>query len=341
MVSNGFEGVPWMIGGGAQHSADVGRLLAYAALNGAEGVIAPGDLKVVATAGTADGQIHVARGAVSVLNRSTNAYSQSYTGRATQVSDLTPASTGASGRSDLVVVRVKDPQFPPYQGMYSADASIKNGPYIFPEIISGVPANTTDAFALAGEAGRSVYAIARLDIPPNTTKFTDSMIKDLRDLAMPRSLSRAYGGQPTKSQDYHVGSVDSGDPYSMAGFSDVQPMIDIPKWATHVDVSVIATSIFSASFTPPNTNLMYNNGACLVKLGSLFGPHINYDLPDQPSGESNMFTLQAANINAPVPVELRGTRQQASLRVRIDSGQIIAQPWSMVLFQVSFYERVA
>ena len=44
-----FEPHPWFIGlEGVEHSAEVARMLAWSATNGASGIITPKDLKVVA-----------------------------------------------------------------------------------------------------------------------------------------------------------------------------------------------------------------------------------------------------------------------------------------------------
>ena len=173
--TNGFEGVPWMIGGGARHSADVGRALAFVAAGGAEGVIQPGDWKVIPTTPSADAQVHVAVGSGAITNRSAGVLSQSYVSRALSVSDLDVSPTGGSARSDLVVVRVKDPQFPPwtpYDPVTQLE-SVRGGPYAFPEIIPGVSASTVDARSLG--LPHSMLAVARIDLPAGTSAVADGV----------------------------------------------------------------------------------------------------------------------------------------------------------------------
>lgn len=169
MVANGFDGVPWMVGGGAKHSANIGRVLAYAATSGGEGVIAPNDLRV-SPSSTPDAFVHVGVGAVAIPNRYGNARSESYIARASDVSDIRVGSTGSSARSDLIIARVRDPQY----GM-PAPASVADGPYIFPEIVPGVPAGIISAKALG--LAEPIYGLARIDIPANTTTITEGMIR--------------------------------------------------------------------------------------------------------------------------------------------------------------------
>lgn len=322
MVANGFEGVPWMVGGGAKHSANVGRVLAYAATSGAEGVVAPTDCKVSASAPTPDGYVHVGTGAVVVRNRYGSASSESYIARANQVSDLQVASTGSSARSDLVVVRIKDPQ---YGGQ--APASVADGPYAFPEIIPGVPAGTTDAKQIAALLNQPVYAIARIDQPANnsTGAITAGMVKSLRKLAQPRSETRNYGGGTGLEAAAIFTVADTyghGDLFDSAPLPNIQPMIDIPEWATHFDIVTQAV----VQTTPGS------QGAILTRLGdNQWGPLINWVDPIQ--------FASAADIAHVVPPELRGTTQKATMRVRVDTGQFALIRWATIVFTVTFYER--
>lgn len=230
MVANGFEGVAWMIGGGAKHSANIGRVLAYAATAGGEGVVAPGDCKVSPT-GQADNQVHVATGAVVIRNRYGAAQSESYITRAPQVSDLTVGSTGSSARSDLVVVRIKDPQYGA-----QAPASLADGPYVFPEIIPGVAAGTTSAKTISALLNQPVYAVARIDIPANTTVITGGMIKDLRELVLPRSRREMY----SNNAGAFASTLTATDWVTWPG---VTAQVKVPEWATHADMRIDISGI--------------------------------------------------------------------------------------------------
>lgn len=233
MVANGFEGVAWMVGGGAKHSANLGRVLAYAATMGAEGVIAPGDLKVSPSSGQVDAYVHIATGAVAMRNRYANARSETYIGRGVDVSDVKVGSTGSLPRSDLIVARIRDPQYgaqPP--------ADLANGPYVFPDIIPGVPANTESAAEL--NLSEPMYALARIDMPPNTDVVTLGAIKDLRELVLPRSrremFSNNCGASPTTltATEY-------------TEWPSVKMSVKVPDWATHANMRIDISGILQLS----------------------------------------------------------------------------------------------
>lgn len=320
MVANGFEGTPWMTGGGAKHSANLGRVLAYAATTGAEGVVASGDCKVVPSS-SPDGMVHVGTGALVIPNRYGTALSESYIARAPLVSDLAVASTGSSKRSDLVVVRIKDPQY----GGQSTPPDPVTAQYSFPEIISGVSESVTDAAQVAALLNHPAYALARIDIPANTSAIDAGMIKDLRKIAQPRSETRSYGG-PTglaaAALFTPANTYGQGDLFDTAPLPNVQPLIDVPKWATHFDIVAQATV----------QTLPDSQGAILTRLGNdLWGPLINWG--------DELQQITASDISRVVPPAIRGTQQRATIRTRVDSGQMALIKWATIVFTVTFYER--
>lgn len=177
---NSFDPVAVSIDGG-RHRGELWRNLAYAATQGAEGVIAPGDCKPrqLATAGP---QVRIDSGAVAIRVRSANVDNQTYIANNRAETRLDVSPTGASARSDLVVVRVKDPQYAPWPT--PAAGTAPDYQYVEPVIIPGVPATTDDFFDL--NLGYSAYALARIDLPANTTNITTDMIKGLRRVANQR-----------------------------------------------------------------------------------------------------------------------------------------------------------
>lgn len=236
MVANGFEGVPWFIGGGAKVSRRVARVLAYSAFGGNEGVAGPNDLKVVATAGTADMNVHIGTGAFGVLNRSTGVQNEAYAGRATQVSDLLIPPTGTGARSDLIVARIEDPEFPPwsaYDPVNQADM-VANGPYAFPRRISGVASNVISAAQLG--LNQSMIALARLDIPAGTTgAITPDMIKDLRQLIAPKTVefNQVQSTPPNTNPNYLLVTDTNWTNWPTNSFR-----VTVPVWATHALIEV-------------------------------------------------------------------------------------------------------
>lgn len=333
-----WDSVPWFVGGGAHHSPEVARLLAYAATAGAEGVVSPGDLKV-APLDTPGAAIRVLTGACLVPNLAASGTQQTYVGRNISEDVKGISSTGASiGRNDLIIAQVKDPFMPGEPWADPEDVTV--GPYIFTEVIPNVAASVVASNASATTylraQGISGIPLGAVLLDPNTSVITT--VRDLRALARPRSSSRQYGGPPDIPADVIYGSsprpVEAGDPYSMIALPGSTYSVEIPTWATHMDVIAMSTGVIAGVYNDPNA-FPANQGATLVKVGSMYGPLTNWDFR---SGGN--VQLVATNTGQEVPANLRGTTQPATLRVRMDTGQLGITRWSTVIFLVAFYERV-
>lgn len=254
--------VPWFIGGGAQHSAEVTRLLAFAATGGAEGIVTTDSCKVQAlsTPGTS---VRIAPGAVVMLNRSTGGGQQSYIGRVATETDLAvPATSSGGGRSDLVVLRVRDPQYPPNP----APASVPNGPYFEPFLVTNVAASTTSAAGL--NLDYPAVALARLDIPVSTATILPAHVIDVRSMAVPkqwteRRATTLGGGQGLTSDTF----VD---------WPGHAPVIAVPVWATQALVTHRLVSVSQL------TDIA--EGSLRLVFGGLTGSSVSYDFEAPPTG---------------------------------------------------------
>lgn len=217
-----WDAVPWFVGGGAQHSPEVARLLAYAATNGAEGIVTPGDLKVTATL-VPGGTVNIAPGDCLIRNRAQGGQSQTYVGR-NPIEDNVPISpTGANTRSDLIIAQIEDPFLPgePWQDPEDVTA----GPYVFTRVIPNVPSWTKRVQEVAGFEGRTAITLARVDIPASTSTITDAMITDLRKVALPRQHRQLYASSIAVARDL----TNTG---SYAKWLTDEVAIEIPEWAT-------------------------------------------------------------------------------------------------------------
>lgn len=223
-----WDAVPWFVGGGAQHSPEVARLLAYAATNGAEGIVSPGDLKVTATT-VPSGSINVSTGECLIRNRAQGGAAQTYVGRNPTQDTVSVAATGSTTRSDLVIAQIEDPFMPgePWQ----EPEDVLNGPYIFTRVIPNVPPWATKVQDISGFAGRSAITLARIDIPANTGAITDDMIVDLRQVALPRQKRQMF--VHSISQEAELKSTTD-----VQWFSD-EIAVDIPEWATSCQMIVM------------------------------------------------------------------------------------------------------
>ncbi len=220
-----LDPTPWVIAGGAQHSADLARALAFAATSGAEGVVLPDSLKV-SPFSTAGGGVNVGPGAGILLNRSPGAAEQSYVARNASSTSVPIGATGAGGgRSDLVILRVRDHQYPPWPA--PADPATAQYTELF--VVQNVPSGTTRASAL--NLGYPAIALARIDIPPSTSAITGSMIVDVRKVARPRRERIMFTAYPAVKDGL---SATAAAPHG-TGFQDFPThtwSVDIPDWAT-------------------------------------------------------------------------------------------------------------
>lgn len=221
-----WDNAAWMVKG-ARHSAEIGRLLAYVASSGAEGIIEPSDLRVVPYA-TPGAGFRVLTGACIIRNRYSGGGQQSYAARnpTEDVVDRAGFGTGSgSGRSDLVVVRIEDPQYPGT----AAPPDPLIAQYPFTRVIQGVPSGTTTAKEL--NLGYPAIALARIDYPANTSTITSAMIKDLRKVAVPRRDRQQEVTFPVTLQNIPTSSyarwpLDEG----------ATLLLSVPEWATALSV---------------------------------------------------------------------------------------------------------
>ena len=232
----GFDPVAWSVDGG-RHRGELLRVLAYAATSGSEGIVSLDDCKVheLSTPGT---QVAIDAGALLIRNRAANVRNQTYVanGRTETRLDVEPT-TSAGKRSDLVIVRVEDPQYAGWT--QPSQAAAPDFQYVKPFIIQNVPASTTDVRQL--NLGYAAYALARLDIPASTSTITNSMVKNLRKVALPRKdrqvgiWSPADGSVPIVSPP--VGPRE--------WFPQLRGGLYCPEWASKVNLLVTISQLWA------------------------------------------------------------------------------------------------
>jgi hypothetical protein len=225
---------------GALVDAAVLRIGSFMAGGRYEGVATGPSLKVKPLTTPGNG-VTINAGAGLVVNRyqasPDQAYIVSNVGDVTLGSaDMPPVST--SDRSHLVCVTVGDPEFSqvghPWMPGTIPAGSEETFQYVRPYIIQNVPAGTK-SFA---ELNRSypAYALARIDIPKNTTTITSAMIVDLRDIPLPRSSERIehIAGPATKQ----TLNGESGVAGAYQNFpNSVNFQLDIPLWASRAYIT--------------------------------------------------------------------------------------------------------
>lgn len=329
-----WDPVPWFVGGGAVHSPEVARSLAYAATGGAEGVVLPGDLKVVPL-NVPGGGVQILDGGAYIPSRAAGQTEQSYVPRNPTSDTITITPTGSSGgKSVLVGVRIEDPWIAGEPWNDPADPT--TGPYVFTRGIN-CPAGTTSWQAVSGRANDTAYALARIDMPANTGTITAGMITDLRRLARPRSLREFYKGAQSDASVTMDTNVWKAFP--------VNPItgIRIPSWATHAAIRV-------------DTTMRYISGNAYANFQSFIGPAGQQDSVTLYSDALIDATTAGGSYRMPlvmpsdgywaIPASMRGTTVQISSRVRqIDvsgaNGVLSAPKSDYYVADITWSERVA
>lgn len=319
-----WDPVPWFVGGGAQHSPEVARLLAYAATSGAEGIIGTADLKVRELA-VPGASIRVDAGAALIRDTTSGMPQQTYVARlaSEDTVEVTPTGSGG-GRSDLVVARIEDPYVPGAPWQEPTDPTV--GPYVHTRLITDVPAGTTSVAALG--LGYSAVALARIDIPASTGTITADMITDLRRVAFPRRERVLRSGQlysPT------VDPLDADVEEAWPDPSVMEWSVDVPEWATEMNIVMTWGGVaHSGNFLGwvwariTDSGIDVDTAKTRVNTSSI-------------SGEARHTITVAAN--TPIPAELRGrdnvrlvgrgNRTSGSGYLELDGGSVM---WADVEF---------
>ena len=330
-----WDATPWFVGGGAEHSPEVARLLAYAAVGDASGIVSPGDLKVSALA-VSGSSIRVLAGACLVPNRAAGGSQQTYVGRnpSEDVKGVTATGSGSS-RNDLVVARVEDPFMPGEP--WSDPVDPKVGPYIFTRILSNVPSSAVAtpeaAEAYLAAQGMSAIPLAGLILPSNTATITQAMVRDLRKLARPRSQRDLFLGAPTAevAMNNELGAV----------WPDFRPIVNVPSWATHAYVTATLSSIGQRG-GPAQGFLTAVLGGGLNGITGFRANNIGYDL-DAPATGGSRHTLMVAGAFTDIR-SIAGKSVYVQLEARKilaseNPGYLVTVTGTQVLFDVQFFER--
>lgn len=319
-----FQPVPWAIDGGAENSAEVARLLAYVATRSERGTVLPADCQVQALDVPA-GQVRVTSGALVIPNAKPGAGAQTYLTRneSEHLVNIAPTGVGVT-RSDLVYVRISDPQY----SDEPVPASVPSGPYVSVEVITNVAPTTAtleDAVAQGkAPAGRTGYALARIDLPASTTNVTPGLIVDLRKVANPRSRSEQLLAFPS--------TVTTLTSSAFVTFPSVATWsVDVPSWATHAIVRIDGAGL---------KNSVACAGQFRASLGGELGQSTTYDVDTPASGYNRNPVLAAGTIA--IPDALRGTTQTLKLEGKKTSGSgaLTSDTGTSVVALVQFIEKV-
>lgn len=238
-----LDRVPWFIGGkdeqqGPAHSAEVARLQSFVGSDGFEGIITPSDFRVLPLTVPA-GKVRVMPGACSIRQRYGGLARQSYMARGGTQTEVSINPTGSGGgRTDLLVVRILDPQ---YEGTWPAD--VNDFDYVRFEVIEGVPAGTR----LFSELGLNypALALARIDLPANTGTVTAAHITDVRQIMRLSTWPDSkYFALDTGDEDRLDTTVAAGgEVWPNSAVLAWDPGVWVPEWATRMKIRMIWSGI--------------------------------------------------------------------------------------------------
>jgi hypothetical protein len=203
---------------GATHSAQQFRMLVRDLARGNEGVTEGDDLKVTQRS-VPGGGVTVGDGSAVVKGRD-DAFQGHYAACNVGSVDVDIAATGGTARSDMVILRIEDPE---YTG--SLDPTVDQIAYF--QVISNVSSSATTI-----PDGRTGIPLARIDIPASTGTITSSMITDLRKIANTRRDRNIYIQSPTSMSTQIGGSSNSYSYFSTAAGWN----IPVPSWASTVKI---------------------------------------------------------------------------------------------------------
>jgi hypothetical protein len=205
---------------GASHSAQTFRMMLRDLARGSEGVTEGNDLKV-SQLGTPGASVQIGDGSGVIRGRAST-WQGHYTAYNIGTDTKAISSTGSSGRTDMLVLRVLDPSYE--GGLNPASDQI-----CFFDIVSNVSSTATSP-----PAGMSAIPLARITLPAFTSTITDSMITDLRKIANPRRETGLYTESPASLSTGIGGTSGTFSNFSTAsGWS-----LSVPYWATAMKLNI-------------------------------------------------------------------------------------------------------
>lgn len=298
---------------GASHSAQQFRMLVRDLARSNEGVTEGDDLKVTALA-TPGSQVQISDGSGIVKGRA-NVFQGSYAVCNVGTDTLDIAPTGGTGRSDMVVLRVEDPE---YEG--SLDPATDQIMYF--QIISGVTSTAT-----AIPDSRTAIPLARIDIPASTSIITNAMITDLRSIANARRDRQLLLQSPGSLSTEISGSSGTFSYFdTAAGWN-----IAIPVWAARVKIKIDVGQI------------RYSTGTIFGYLRATFGASLTVQqvILDDNQGTGVRRATVVLGDNLLIPSAYRGTTQLLRLQVAGisgNTGKFSVDSSTTIIADVEFFE---
>ncbi|MCX5206740.1 hypothetical protein OG897_35715 [Streptomyces sp. NBC_00237] len=296
---------------GATHSAQTFRAMIKDLSRGAEGITEAADLKVTPLPNPGAG-VQVADGSAVIRGKS-SAWQGSYTAYNIGTASVPIAPTGATPRSDLIVLRIIDPE---YEGNLDPARDQLTIFHVVPNVAST---------ATTVPSGMTGVALARVDLPANTSTITAGMIRDVRTVANPRRERILYTAYPTK-----LTKAWKDDEKWYDWPAEARWMIPVPAWATKMICTVTLAGL--------RLDLGNVFGSLAAVLGTQQGQNVVVD-DDQGKGVRRQSFVLAETLT--LPAAYRGTRQPLFLRAMLakgSTGDLSVDVASTLITDVEFTE---
>lgn len=314
---------PWYINANARHQAATQRLLAYAAVEGQEGVLGATHLEVRA-AQTPNGTIQAYPGAYSVLAKHLGGSFEAYLGKIDVAETVAVNPTNSSGpRTDLVILRVENP-YVTGSGAWAAPADTVEGPYVHVRVIEGVDPNLVHV--LGHNNTWSAITLARITRPANTGFVNQGHITDLRSLATLREqrlivINNQSPTIPPIAQDYWTESTPVGNNAQLLGSetgwkdfpSGLSWNVPVPIWALGVDIDVL---------TQPALTLGSLSGQFRVVFGTDTPDAVPTDFAEDLDGTTRRRPIFMIGGTESLSSGIRGTVVSVKIQARSTNGAL-------------------
>lgn len=298
---------------GASHSAQQFRMLVRDLARSNEGITEGDDLKVSALA-TPGAQVQISDGSGIVKGRA-NAFQGSYAVCNVGTATVDIAPTGGSARSDMIVLRVEDPE-------YEGSLNPATGQIEYFQVISNVSSSATTI-----PDARTAIPLARIDIPASTSIITSAMITDLRFIANARRDRQLLLQSPTVLSTEISGSSGTYSYFDSAGGWNIA----IPVWAARVKIKIDVGQI------------RYSTGVIFGNLRAAFGASLTVQqvILDDNQGTGVRRATVVLGDNLLIPSAYRGTTQLLRLQVAGisgNAGKFSVDASTTIIADVEFFE---
>ncbi|MFH8294961.1 hypothetical protein [Streptomyces sp. NPDC018059] len=302
---------PPLLTHGGTHTARAFRMMVRDLARGSQGVTEGDDLKVSPLA-TPGAGVRVRDGSAVIRGAAwgQGSYTQYNVGDAT----VPIAPTGATPRSDLLCLRVEDPE---YEGTRNPEEDDIG----YFHVVSNVSATSQVP------AGMTAVPLARIDIPANTAVITEAMIKDVRAIANPRRDRRLHTSFPGS-----LSTLTYQDNKWHTWPAAARWSIAVPSWATEAKIVVTFAG------------LRLTKADVYASMQNVFGTvHGQNTVIDDDTGKQTRRNTVVLADSLPIPAALRGTTQALYVQTymsKIETGDLSVDASTSLIADVEFTEGV-